>query len=58
MAKLKAKLIIQAKEKHNFIEPCPKCGTWTNSFTIINEKLFFWFNTEDHSTHVVSCELN
>lgn len=57
MALLKEKLFNEAIEKHTIIEPCPKCGSWQNSFTIINQKLFFWFNTEDHSTHVVSCEL-
>lgn len=57
MAHLKKQLINEAIENYSKIEPCPKCGDWHNSFTIIGKKLFFWFNTEDHSTHVVSCEL-
>jgi hypothetical protein len=53
MNNIKERLIKQAQERYNKIFPCSSKQTLDDSFTIENNKIFFWFNTEDKSTHVL-----
>jgi hypothetical protein len=52
MGKKELDLIDKAKEKHGVIYPCGRTSGWTDCFTLFKGKLHFWFNTDDHSTHV------
>jgi hypothetical protein len=62
--KLKVKMINKAIEKYGKIFPCScrdlvdynanrKIGLVKESFTIFGEFVILWYNTCDHSTHVV-----
>ncbi len=54
MNTLKEKLIKLAQDTYKEILPCPSKGTFKESFTVENNKVYFWFNTADNSTHVMS----
>ena len=57
MKNLKKQLIKTAQEKFGRITPCLN-HTFDSSFSITEDgMLFFWFNTEDHSTHTVSARI-
>jgi hypothetical protein len=58
MNALKKNLIQQAMERYEHIAPCTTLPSLEDSFTIENDKLVFWFNTDDHSTHVVTAQLS
>jgi hypothetical protein len=53
MEDLKQKLIDRAIEKHNRIFPCGSRKNFSECFTILEEQLLFWYNTEDHDTKVL-----
>ncbi|MBD3320564.1 MAG: hypothetical protein GF350_05645 [Chitinivibrionales bacterium] len=57
MNKLRQRLINQAKRKYRRIYPCTPKPTLAECFTFHNNKLLFWFNTEDHTTHVMTAEM-
>ena len=47
------KLIKKAVNRYKKIFPCGGRKTFTECFTKANDnKLYFWFDTEDQSTHV------
>ena len=50
------KLIEKAKRKFGSIYPCCHTQRWIDCFSVYNGKLYFWFNADDHSTHVVMDE--
>jgi len=54
MNKLKKQLIKKARDRFEKIAPCPTRETLDESFTVENNNLLFWFNTEDKSTHVLA----
>lgn len=54
MNKVKEQLINKAKDRFKKIFPCPTTKTLRESFTIENDNIYFWFNTEDKSTHVLA----
>jgi hypothetical protein len=54
MNKLKETLIKRAKDRFQEISPCPTRGSFEESFTLENNRLCFWFNTKDQSTHVIA----
>jgi hypothetical protein len=54
MNKLKEQLISKAKDRFKKISPCPTRDSLDESFTIENNNIYFWFNTEDKSTHVLA----
>jgi hypothetical protein len=58
MTDLEEKLIRQAHEKHNQIFPCPTKWGLEHCFTRDKDKVYFWYNTKDQSTHVVSADIN
>jgi hypothetical protein len=54
MNELKNRLISKAQEIFIKIYPCGGKRDLTDCFTVIGNKLVFWFNTEDQSTHLLS----
>jgi hypothetical protein len=54
MNKLKEQLINKAKDRFKKIAPCSTRRTLDESFTVENNTIYFWFNTEDKSTHVLA----
>jgi hypothetical protein len=57
MNSLKQKLIRQAQTQYRLIVPCNAKNDFSDSFTVEGEKVFFWFNTEDKSTHVLTADI-
>jgi hypothetical protein len=57
MGELERKLIQKAIQKHKKIFPCAHKGTFEASFTREPDRILFWYNTKDRSTHVVSARL-
>jgi hypothetical protein len=53
MAEIETLMISQAAKKYNKIFPCQHKETFDECFTRHEDKVFFWFNTEDQSTHVL-----
>ncbi len=54
MSKDMKSLIRHAFKIHKTIFPCGRSNLFSESFTIENEILVFWFNTDDETTHVIS----
>jgi hypothetical protein len=50
------KLIAKAIEQHSTIFPCADRTELTDCFTTVGNKILFWFNTADQSTHVLADE--
>lgn len=57
MGELEQKLIRRAILKHKKIFPCSRKSTFEASFTRESNRILFWYNTKDRSTHVVSARL-
>jgi hypothetical protein len=49
-------LIAQAHHLHGTIYPCANKPSFRECFTEDNGLRLFWFNTEDHSTHVLTAQ--
>jgi hypothetical protein len=54
MNDLKNRMIRKAEERHKKIYPCAHKTKFDDCFTNNNDFVFFWYNTEDHSTHVIT----
>jgi hypothetical protein len=50
---LKRGLMFEAVQRFGRILPCGSRKTLDDCFTLMNEQLIFWFNTDDGSTHVI-----
>lgn len=57
MSDLKKKLIQKALRKHKKIYPCFEKNRLDSCFTLEKNELLFWFNTKDHSTHIMSAKI-
>lgn len=57
MSELYMSLIQQAIDKHEKIYPCGSVTQLGDCFTMTGDKLFFWYNTEDDSTHLLMEEV-
>ena len=57
MNTLKKEMIKKAKIRFKKILPCGSKRKFAECFTIERDRVFFWFNTKDHSTHVLYSEL-
>ena len=53
MSEEKMRLIERAIESHERIFPCGNATMLEECFTVNENKLLFWFNTEDDSTHLL-----
>lgn len=58
MSDIERRMIRQAERKYKKIFPCCHKESFSECFTRVENRVLFWFNTEDHSTHVLSKELN
>ncbi|MBN1576726.1 MAG: hypothetical protein JW913_09255 [Chitinispirillaceae bacterium] len=54
MNELKTRMIRKAEKRHKKIFPCAQKSHFEDCFTDNNDFIFFWYNTEDHSTHVIT----
>ena len=54
MNELKEGMIRQALQKYERIYPCGNSGDFSECFTQMDDRLLFWFNTEDDSTHLIT----
>ena len=50
-------LIKDARKKHGKIYPCGSKKSFGDCFTVQDNKLYFWFDTPDRSTHVLEKEV-
>ena len=50
-------MIRQAFRRHEIIYPCASKTTLSECFTLDKERLVFWFNTPDNSTHVMMADV-
>jgi hypothetical protein len=57
LEKIKELLIQKATKEHKKISPCLRHEDFSNSFTIFENKVIFWFNTEDGSTRALISEI-
>ena len=53
MNTLKKTMIKKAKSRFKKILPCGRRRSLKQCFTVEKDKVFFWFNTEDESTHLM-----
>jgi hypothetical protein len=53
----KIKLINQAIMIYKKIYPCGNKRNLFDCFTQIGNSILFWFNTEDHSTHLLKAKI-
>ncbi len=54
MNDLERQMIRKAAKKHNKIYPCAQKQQLSDCFTRHENQVFFWYNTEDQSTHVIT----
>jgi hypothetical protein len=57
MGELEQKLIKKAMQKHKKIFPCARRGNFDACFTKEDDRILFWYNTTDRSTHVISAKV-
>ncbi len=53
MNEIKYRMITEAIENYNSIFPSGNNASLEDCFSINGDQLFFWFNTEDQSTHLI-----
>ena len=53
----KQKLIRQARNQYKQIYPCSAKKSLGDCFTVEEDRILFWFNTSDETTHVITQEL-
>ncbi len=58
MNDIKAHLIEQARREYRRIFPCARRGDLDECFTVEGNKILFWFNTDDDSTHMVTGDMH
>ena len=54
MNKVKKAMIQQAIKKYRQIYPCGVRKDLGDCFTIMDDRVVFWFNTSDNSTHLLT----
>ncbi|MDO5575454.1 MAG: hypothetical protein Q4F84_00120 [Fibrobacter sp.] len=54
MDKVQMKLLNKATNIHKKIYPCAQNTDFEPCFTSDDTHVYFWYNTEDNSTHVVN----
>ena len=54
MNELKKKMIRKAVQQYHRIYPCGSKQDFSECFTLVDNSMVFWFNTEDHSTHLMT----
>ncbi|MBF0431335.1 MAG: hypothetical protein HQK83_08660 [Fibrobacteria bacterium] len=51
-------LIRQAYQQHRNIFPCMGKNKLEDCFTTSGNKVYFWFNTKDANTHMLSMDMS
>jgi hypothetical protein len=54
MNALKRKMIRKAVQQYKRIYPCGSKQHFSECFTMVDDGIVFWFNTEDRSTHLLT----
>jgi hypothetical protein len=57
LEKTKTMLISEARKRYQAISPCGRRSSIEDCFSILDNCLVLWFNTNDNSTHVVVAEI-
>jgi hypothetical protein len=57
MNEIKTILLKRARDRHQLIQPCYPNTSFDDCFTVEDNKVLFWYNTIDQSTHVDYAEL-
>lgn len=57
MGDVQMELIQMAIDRHEKIFPCGNASFLGECFTTTDDKLLFWYNTEDDSTHLMEQSL-
>jgi hypothetical protein len=57
MNDLEKKLMNKASKMHDKIFPCASDKDFKHCFSRENNRLYFWYNTEDKSTHVIAADI-
>jgi hypothetical protein len=57
MNALKKSMIKKARSRFKRILPCGRRRKLKECFTVEKDRMFFWFNTQDQSTHVLCTEI-
>ncbi len=58
MIEHKLRMIERAIERHHHIYPCRTAESLDECFTRSGGTLFFWYNTDDHNTHIMSEDIS
>jgi hypothetical protein len=58
MEELKRALIEKAEKKFKKIKPCLTHADFSNSFTVDEGRIIFWFNTEEDTTRILTSKIN
>ena len=53
MNEIKQTLINRAKKQFKQIYPCSTKKGFKECFTVEDDQIIFWFNTEDETTHII-----
>jgi hypothetical protein len=54
MNQLKQEMIRTARKRYQAIYPCASKKSLSECFTLEEDRIVFWFNTEDSTTHVLT----
>lgn len=54
MNEIKQNLINRAKKQYKTIYPCSTKKKLRDCFTVEENQMIFWFNTEDDTTHILT----
>jgi hypothetical protein len=57
METIQNSMIEQAQRQFKTIYPCGLKKSLTECFTRHNNHIIFWFNTEDHTTHMLTSDV-
>jgi len=57
MNKLKEDLIRQARDTYKDIQPCTPKSDLSDCFTTEEDRVLFWFNTRDKTTHMIAAKM-
>jgi hypothetical protein len=57
MNKLKEDLIRQARDTYKDILPCTPKSDLADCFTTEEDRVLFWFNTRDKTTHMIAAKM-
>lgn len=53
----KIQLVQKARKRFKQIYPCRAYNSFRESFTVNKDRIIFWFNTEDNSTHALASNI-